>query len=150
MRITWTFDPLQAGNAKLNLKHLGTTARVYLPDFYGPLGGALNGELPSDRLLAEWPLDADHVAALAAGVGRPEAGRPSVAALTRDGAGDPLLREVAGADRVWLELPPSVSPLTDFEHALRWRLALRAAMQPPLDSGFRATRFVAGGYVLEP
>lgn len=148
-RVTWTFDPLQAKNAKLNLEHLGAYARHYLPDFYGPLGGSLNGDLPSDRLLAEWPLNADHVAALAAGAGRPEVDKPPVAALTRDGAGDPLLREVADADRVWLELPPSVSPVTDFEHALRWRLALRAAMQPPLERGFRATRFVAGGYVLE-
>lgn len=148
-RVTWTFDPLQAKNAKLNLEHLGAYARHYLPDFYGPLGGSLNGDLPSDRLLAEWPLDAPQVAALAAGEARPAATKPSVAALVKNAGGEPEPRDVGEEGRVWLELPPAIAPQIDPEHALRWRLALRGAMQPLLKRGFRATRFVAGGYVLE-
>jgi len=149
-RVTWTFDPLQAKNAKLNLEHLGARARHYLPDFYGPLGGRLNGDLPTDRLLAEWPLDAPHVVALAAGETRPVATKPSVIALLKDAAGEPELRDPGGeAGRVWLELPPGIAPQSDVERTLRWRLALRGAMQPLLTQGFQATRFVAGGYVLE-
>jgi chorismate synthase len=147
-RITWTFDPLQAKNAKLNLEHLGAHARHYLPDFYGPLGGSLNGDLPSDRLLAEWPLRAPHVAALAAGEARPAASKPSVAALVKDAAGEPQPRDVGGEGRVWLELPAAIAPQSDPEGALRWRLALRSVMQLLLKRGFQATRFVAGGYVL--
>ena len=33
--ITWTFDPLQARNANLNLRRLGGTATEFLQDFYG-------------------------------------------------------------------------------------------------------------------
>lgn len=54
--ITWTFDPLQARNARLNLEHLGAISATYLRDFYGPLAGPLGGDQPSDRLLALWRL----------------------------------------------------------------------------------------------
>lgn len=52
--ITWTFDPLEAGNANFNLVKLGAVARVYLPNHYGQMHDRLNRGLPSDRLLAEW------------------------------------------------------------------------------------------------
>lgn len=148
-RVSWTFDPLQAKNARLNLEHLGAFARYYLPDFYGTLGGALNGELPTDRLLAEWPLDAPHVAALAAGETLPKTDTLPVAALIRVG-GEPQLAGIPkDANRVWLELPPRIAPESNFEVVLRWRLALREVMRPLLEHEYLATRFVAGGYVLE-
>jgi len=147
-QMTWTFDPLQAKNARLNLEYLGAHARHYHPDFYGALGGALNGALPTDRVVAEWPLNAPHVAALAAGTARPGADKPPDAALTCGADGEPNARNV-WAERVWLELPSHIAPQTDFAHAHRWRLALRAALQPLLDEGYTASRFIAGGYVLE-
>lgn len=64
--VTWTFDPLQARNARLNLEHLGAVAVEYLPDFYGPMTGPLGGDQPSDRLLASWDLASDRVATRAA------------------------------------------------------------------------------------
>jgi len=64
--VTWTFDPLQARNARLNLEHLGAVAVEYLPDFYGPMTGPLGGDQPSDRLLALWDLASDRVAKRAA------------------------------------------------------------------------------------
>lgn len=145
--VTWTFDPLRAKNARLNLEHLGASAREYLPDFYGPLGGPLNGDLPSDRLLAEWTLKSAHVVGLAEGKMRPEAGKPTAVLLENRG-GEPLLHSNVVEKRVWLELPPTFAPETDPAHALRWRLALREALAAPLAAGYRATRFVAGGYVL--
>jgi predicted GNAT superfamily acetyltransferase len=54
----WTFDPLQLGNAHLNLCSLQATAVEYHVDLYGPMGG-INGRLPSDRLLVEWDLVAE-------------------------------------------------------------------------------------------
>ncbi len=51
----WTFDPLQLGNAHLNLRSLRAIAVQYHVDLYGPMGG-INGLLPSDRLLVEWNL----------------------------------------------------------------------------------------------
>ncbi len=52
--ITWTFDPLQARNAYLNLRRLGAVVRRYHVDHYGPMDDAINAGLPTDRLLAEW------------------------------------------------------------------------------------------------
>lgn len=51
----WTFDPLQLGNAHLNLRSLHALGAQYHIDLYGPMGG-INGGLPSDRLVVEWDL----------------------------------------------------------------------------------------------
>lgn len=63
-RITWTFDPMQAGNAHLNLELLGVTVDEYLSDFYGVTTSALHHRLPTDRLLASWDLESAKVLAL--------------------------------------------------------------------------------------
>jgi predicted GNAT superfamily acetyltransferase len=64
-RITWTFDPMQAGNAHLNLELLGVTVSDYLRNFYGVTSSALHHGLPTDRLLARWDLETPRVRALA-------------------------------------------------------------------------------------
>jgi len=51
--VRWTFDPLRAPNADLNMRRLGATAQTYFEDYYGVMGG-INGQIPSDRFLAEW------------------------------------------------------------------------------------------------
>ncbi|MFM2071925.1 MAG: hypothetical protein RLZZ623_2188 [Actinomycetota bacterium] len=51
----WTYDPLQLGNAHLNLHVLGATGVAYHVDHYGTLGG-INGSLPSDRVTVLWDL----------------------------------------------------------------------------------------------
>lgn len=66
-RITWTFDPMQSGNAHLNLELLGATANEYLSNFYGITTSALHHGLPTDRLLASWDLASPRVTALALG-----------------------------------------------------------------------------------
>lgn len=63
--ITWTFDPLQAGSARLNLERLGAVGERYARDYYGALGGVRFGSLPTDRLWVRWRLDAERVARLA-------------------------------------------------------------------------------------
>ena len=55
--IAWAFDPLQAGNAHFNLRRLGATASRYLENMYGRRADALNRGVPTDRLIAEWPVD---------------------------------------------------------------------------------------------
>lgn len=62
-KITWTFDPLQAKNASLNLHTLGALTRTYLPNFYGEMASALTHGpgIPTDRLLVEWPIKSPRV-----------------------------------------------------------------------------------------
>jgi predicted GNAT superfamily acetyltransferase len=62
-RMTWTFDPLAAKNAYLNLHRLGAIARRYSPDFYGVSSSRLQAGLPTDRLHAEWWLASARVRA---------------------------------------------------------------------------------------
>src|SRR5277367_1958326 len=61
--IVWTFDPLENRNTHFNLNRLGAIARKYLPNLYGLTTSPLHLGLPTDRLLAEWPLDSARVAA---------------------------------------------------------------------------------------
>jgi len=53
--ITWTFDPLLAMNAHLNIRKLGAISNIYLENYYGVLEeGRLSRLGSSDRLKAEW------------------------------------------------------------------------------------------------
>jgi len=57
--ITWTFDPLVARNAKLNLTKLGVDISAYYPNFYGDMPDALNAGDESDRVMANWKVVGD-------------------------------------------------------------------------------------------
>jgi len=59
--ITWTYDPLQTRNARLNLHKLGAIGNIYLPNLYGAMRDGLNQGIASDRFQVEWWLDSDHV-----------------------------------------------------------------------------------------
>jgi predicted GNAT superfamily acetyltransferase len=75
----WTFDPLEIKNAYLNIVRLGAISRRYIPDFYGPSTSALQGGLPTDRLVAEWWLRSDRVLrTLGEGTGAPSTGGEAV------------------------------------------------------------------------
>ena len=50
--IQWTFDPVQAKNAYVNLEKLGVIVRRYEVELYGPYT-----TLQTDRVFAEWWLD---------------------------------------------------------------------------------------------
>jgi predicted GNAT superfamily acetyltransferase len=65
--IEWTFDPMRAKNAYFNIVRLGAIVRRYCPDYYGPILGKLQRRLPSDRLIAEWPLKSVRVKKVLAG-----------------------------------------------------------------------------------
>lgn len=57
--ITWTFDPLVARNAKLNLIKLGVDISAYYPNFYGDMPDALNAGDESDRVMASWKVNGE-------------------------------------------------------------------------------------------
>ncbi len=60
----WTFDPLEIKNAYLNIEKLGAVARRYSVNQYGFSSSPLQGNLPTDRLVAEWWLKSNRVETL--------------------------------------------------------------------------------------
>ena len=57
----WTFDPLQLKNAHFNIARLGAIVRRYIPNLYGQTSSPLHAGLPTDRLVAEWWVNSQHV-----------------------------------------------------------------------------------------
>ena len=60
--VQWTYDPLRAANAKLNLHKLGVGVGTYYENYYGLMRG-INEGAPSDRFLATWDLNSAGVLA---------------------------------------------------------------------------------------
>jgi predicted GNAT superfamily acetyltransferase len=137
-RITWTFDPLQARNAYLNLHRLGAIARRYHVDHYGPMDDAINAGLPSDRLLAEWSVTTGRrvpgtvpdgpwaLSAVAGAGGAPQPGAVDADVVRGDAA---LVAVPADIDRL-RSVDPTAGPA--------WRAALRAALSGAFEAGMVA------------
>ena len=133
--ISWTFDPLEARNAYINLHRLECIARIYDRDHYGPMEDELNRGLPSDRFEAEWWLS-----------GRPvmrAAGKTTV--LLSVGADDQPVRgaEEPAGDSAIIEVPVDFQAIKrrSMELARSWRAESRAALERALAAGFVAADF---------
>jgi predicted GNAT superfamily acetyltransferase len=61
--VVWTYDPLEAANASLNIARLGGIVRTYGRDYYFAMEDALNRDIPSDRFTVEWHLESPRVLA---------------------------------------------------------------------------------------
>lgn len=161
--LTWTFDPLQAPNARLNIEHLGAVVHEYHVDFYGVLGGALAGVLPTDRFVALWRLrdprvvgrafDDPHAALerLPDDVLMPRASLPAAAswALRRrddDHPGPPMLG-VQGP-WVWVAAPHDINRWRALVPAvaLAWIEAMRAVSTDLVARGYQVQAFWQGAY----
>jgi len=154
--VTWTFDPLQARNAYLNLHKLGGVSARYLPDLYGPLMDGLNAGLPTDRLEVEWWIASQHVSdRLAGGQGgiQDAAGYRAPAddgewvlraEVTPDGhlvPGEANLHASSGAVRVEVPLDHSSTKSADLGAARAWRLETRRLFQHYFAAGYGALDF---------
>ncbi len=153
--ITWTFDPLQARNANLNLGALGAVARTYVRNFYGLTPSLCLGPgIPTDRMLIEWPIRERRVAARLAGRGRArpayDADRLPKALERKAGEtglfarpGRPKLDLGDGA--VLVETPRDVKALAGRPDLIgEWQGGLRRVLTRYFSRGFRATDFLCG------
>jgi chorismate synthase len=122
--VTWTYDPLEARNAWLNVHKLGAVSRIFIQNCYGEMRDVMNMGLPSDRLEVEWWLDETQ-----AGAGREMAG----------GA----LRVDPGSERIEIDIPADFQALkrSSLEEALHVRLRVRAAFENAFAAGFLVTDF---------
>jgi predicted GNAT superfamily acetyltransferase len=140
--VSWTFDPLEARNAYINLHRLGCIARRYDRNHYGEMEDELNRGLPSDRFEAEWWLR------------RPKptlpAGEPVV--ILRAAADGTPIREAEPSARAsaLIQIPPDFQAVkrASLELALRWRMESRAAFEAALSAGLVAVDFRREGAYL--
>lgn len=153
--ITWTYDPLQARNANLNLGALGAVSRTYIPNFYGLTPSLCLGPgIPTDRMLIEWPIRERRVAARLAGRGREapayDADRLPKALERR--AGEAGLFARPGRTKldldgrvVLVEAPRDVKALDGRPDLIaEWQGGLRRVMTRYFGRGYRAADFLCG------
>jgi chorismate synthase len=153
--IEWTYDPLQAANAHLNLARLGAVAQEYVENVYGESSSPLHRGTPTDRLIAEWHIREPHVerrlADGGAGLLR-DAAVASAPVVNSPSAGKPWIRPgvadlEADAPRLLVEIPGRFGEMqaVDPDLALAWRLHTREIFQRYLATGYRAVDFFLAG-----
>ena len=144
--VSWTFDPLEARNAYINLHRLGCIARIYDRDHYGAMEDDLNRGLPSDRFEAEWWLRRPKLST---------AGREPLVILRVGADGGPVREaaELSARSTVLIGIPLDFQNVkhASLELALRWRMESRAAFEAALSAGLVAIDCHRDGtYVMAP
>lgn len=148
--ITWTFDPLECRNARLNLHKLGATCRTYLRNLYGTMHDELNAGLPSDRFQVVWHLHSQHVQAHV----QQTAPRPTLDNLLASGV--PIVNphppapdtldtlpdeQLASHDCVLVQIPLSFQAVksASLEEAHMWRTHTRTLFEHLFEQGYVAS-----------
>lgn len=149
----WTYDPLVARNAHLNLERLGARAVEYRPAFYGEnTGSVMHAGLGTDRFIVRWDVTCsieELVAALPARSNAPIVNRASAAGVPGDGD-LPDLPEVRVA--IPRDIFAVLEHMPDIAH--RWRATTRRALESYLGRGYHVVAFqrddseTGGTYVL--
>ncbi len=166
--VTWTYDPLLARNAYLNIARLGAVCNTYLVDLYGELADGLNVGLPTDRFQVDWWIATPWVSQR---LQHAPSSRPGLAAHLAAGAwlinpsqapgqptppANPRLPTSPPATAL-LEIPADFLALkaADPGAALQWRLSTRAVFLSLFSAGYNVTDFISepgppprGWYVL--
>jgi predicted GNAT superfamily acetyltransferase len=151
--MTWTYDPLLARNANLNISRLGAVARRYVSSAYGEMTDGLNAGLDSDRFEAEWWLDTPRVTSRIQGpVPRTEwdaliaAGARHVLAVSHATPSLPRIESELPleGETLLVEIPADLSAVKSisFDLAREWRARTRDLFQRAFRAGYVATDFV--------
>jgi predicted GNAT superfamily acetyltransferase len=132
----WTFDPLVARNAHLNLERIGARAVEYRTNFYGEdTGSVMHAALGTDRFIVRWRLAGD-----AGDRARPEEWRDAVVI---DGTlPDPL----PDSARVRIAIPDDIFAVLEADAATahRWRATTRQLFTTYLSRGYTVAGFLRG------
>jgi predicted GNAT superfamily acetyltransferase len=135
-RINWTFDPLQAPNAYINIERLGVVVTEYCQNVYGESGGLLHGGIPTDRFEADWWLESSRVRARRKGLTSEPDGWDELPCINRTGTGGDFIRcEEVDFEKenreLLVEIPLDITAVIaqEKELALDWRMKTRRLFQ---------------------
>jgi chorismate synthase len=153
----WTYDPLEARNAHLNLNVLGAEVVEYVEDMYkGESGSDLAKGLGTDRFIVSWRLAAavhadGDLLGVPAVVDLPAGPSPAMTRFAAAPRIDPAPPEggrppLPAAPRVLVEVPARIQDFKEAqpERALAYRLGTRRAFESYLSKGYRVTAFLRG------
>jgi predicted GNAT superfamily acetyltransferase len=140
--ITWTYDPLEATNAHLNIAKLGAITRTYLRNIYGASPSHLHTGLETDRFLAEWWIRCPRVEQRLRE--RPTVSLPMGTVQVIRTAWEGGFARVIGVDSaasapsIAVEIPADIQALkaVDLDAARAWRAATRTALEAYLARGY--------------
>jgi predicted GNAT superfamily acetyltransferase len=140
----WTFDPLVARNAHLNLMRLGARAAEYAVNLYGSdTGSPLHGALETDRWIAAWDLTVETPTV-------PTVRPNGTFVVQLAGSGEqPDLRDFVD-DRVVRVAVPVDHTTLSHEQRVAWRAATRAAFLHYLERGYAVQAFQRASSDLPP
>ena len=143
--VNWTFDPLQAHNAHLNINCLGCIVRKYKINLYGESDSKLHGGLPTDRFEAEWELSCERVTDLKKGkpLDRPrwqQLPRSNRTVYGESGfltCEEELMLNISESELL-VEIPGSITDMMESDPglALDWRIKTRRLLVNYLDKGY--------------
>ena len=133
-RMSWTFDPLIAKNAFLNLNRLGARVVGYVDDMYGTTTSPLHHGAPTDRLIVS--LDT-RVAAPRHTAAEVEPPRQPVLTLTLR-TGDVAVDLAEPPLTLWIEIPGDMQRVSEHvpEPVAVWRHAVRKHFTWALANGY--------------
>jgi len=133
-RMYWTYDPLVAKNAHLNLNRLGVEVEEYVPDLYrSDTASDLHSGLGTDRFIVRWDLRRTPAAG-AAPIG-------SEALPVTNPDGNPT--DLPDLPAVRVAIPTDIMAVKAASHAvgMAWRRSTRQAFLHYLGRGYRVEAF---------
>ena len=155
-RMHWTYDPLVARNANLNLNSLGAVPVEYVVNLYGETGSSLHAGLDTDRFIVEWRLDKSVTARTRgprdAASGRDSSGSSTgVPPVSPNVGATPIVdltyasgeRPLSSEERVRVAAPADIDALkaADSSRARAWQRMQRLAFTHYLSRGYRVAGF---------
>ncbi|MFQ5649230.1 MAG: GNAT family N-acetyltransferase [bacterium] len=147
--VYWTYDPLVARNAHLNLNKLGARIQSYVEEMYpSDNGSELHRGMSLDRFIVQWPLADANVHRILSGE-MPAASKrhldnaPVVNAEWRGDELVPVDQELVLADNVRVEIPKDIARIQELSlpQAAQWRMNTRRVFVHYLNSGHQVTQF---------
>ncbi len=151
--VTWTYDPLESRNGRLNIGKLGAVCNKYYREYHGPMAGR-NAGLASDRFEVEWWVTSNRVEGRVAQQRRPltlDAMQGAGAVVVNEAHYDengllipPLGFTHSDNNLLLVEIPTDIQAIktTDMALAKQWRQHTRQLFEHYFAANFAVTDFV--------